>query len=485
MLSLSSTSFRLLARSCTIASASALAAQAPIDGDDGPFMNPPGLISLSAATAPPNGQVLRKLAGFSTTFPQPAVGLVDFSESALLGGASGLDIDAFSVGLDWVFTDSTGRIPAPGTGSWSWAAILISPAATTNAGLSVHPRIATELARPNGIGGDLFSMIIRGSVLPGYPTFTTDRVDLIAESSEISIYQGTSPRMDAYDLMATLYETAVPGLPWPPRAYFSVTADTAAAIPANWGTQSGATIFATQWTGTSWTTPFELRSPASLGLTVANDVDGIAVDLFHNPTTYIVFSLAPNVGPSSSPSTAGTGLSFTRTGMTGRAVLRFSNNVPIDDGFGRGVNPIAVCMVDPGRDPLLRSMMGQPLAPPFLPWITGSARAVEWLDRDPRRPFDSLEAFMLSDPCTVFGTSNTALFTIHFPAFPAVLGPAILAPAWRGGGFGSHYWRGCPATVSIDLPFGISGSGLVADCYWLDVDPFGAWVTALPSRFTF
>ena len=476
---------RLLPDGCALALASALAAQAPVDGDDGPLMNPPGLISLSAATAPPNGQILRKLAGFSTTFPLPAEGQVDFRESALLGGSSGLDIDAFSVGLDWVFTDSTGRIPAAGTGAWSWAAILISPSATTNVGLTVHPRIATELARPNGIGGDMFSLILRGSVLPGYPTITTDRVDLIAESSEISIYQGTSPRMDAYDLMATLYETAVPGLPWPPTAYFSVTASSAASLPANWGTPSGATIFMTQWTGASWTTPSEARSPASLGLATTNDVDGIAVDLFHNSTTYFVFSLAPNVGPNSSPSTAGTGLSFTRTGMTGRTVLRLSNNVPIDDGFGRGVDPIAVCMVDPSRDPLLRSMMGQPLAPPFLPWVTGTARAVAWLDHDPWRPVDTLEAFMLSDPCTVFGTSNTALFTIHFPAFPAVLGPAILPPAWRGGGFGSHYWRGCPATVSIDLPPGISGSGLVADCYWIDVDQFGAWVTPRPSRFTF
>src|SRR5687768_473281 len=102
------------------------------DGDREPLAGVPGILSLPTTHPWGLNQMVVKHAGFTTAPPAPAfgnTGTPDFSESALLGGASGLDIDGFSVGLDWILADANGQVPPPGSvaAPWSWAGFIFSP----------------------------------------------------------------------------------------------------------------------------------------------------------------------------------------------------------------------------------------------------------------------------------------------------------------------------------------------------------------------
>ncbi|MBK8978615.1 MAG: hypothetical protein IPM29_22185 [Planctomycetes bacterium] len=464
--------------------APALVAQS-VDGDDGPLLQPPGLLSVAASTPGPGGQVLAKVAAFQLTYPLDATGLVDFSEGALLGGATGLDIDALSVGLDWIATDGTGRVTLASPTPWSWAAMIVSPARNPSVGLPRHPRIASEALRVDGVGADLFSVILKGSVLPGYPPITSARVDLAADSTEINLFLGTPAELDAYDLLAVAYLTDYPFLP-PPVAFFSVSDASVPVIPPHWsGTRSGATIFMTSWIGGSWTTPTEHRSPADLGLSPLNDIDALSVDLYHNPAIYYVFSLVPDFGPGSSPASAGTSLSWARHDTVGRTVFRYADGATVADDIGRGTNPTAVCLLDPGRDSILAALMGRPGRPPFTPWPSGTARSSAWIERHPQQPGDHFISVLLSEPCSILGSRNDALLSLWLPGYSAVMGPVTIPSMQRGGGLGSGYWRGCPATVSVPLPTGLYGSGIAVTCFWLDLAPGGNYSLALPKEIVF
>jgi hypothetical protein len=458
----------------------------PAQGDD-VFRGAPGLLSLPAGN-PFGMDMVAKPAGVDATVPPPSPnGYVDFRESAILGGLTTLNIDGISVGLDWILSDLTGRVPlpAPGTGGWSWAAVLFSVSAT-----QLGPEaqaIGNERLLPGGAGGDLFSLLLKGSIIPGtLAPLSSDRVNLAVDSPEISIYSPGQPsEMDAYDLYAAFYLSPglAPFLPQPPKVYFSLTRTSVLASPVRWGVSaaewSGATIFVTKWDAATrtWSTPSVYRSPASLTLPSTSDIDALAVDtthLFdHGGEEVILFSLTGT--PLSAG--AGAGISFARSGATGRQTYRDQSGMPVEDSIGRGANVDSLCPLDPSRDPLLRGRaFAIPGAP--LPGIPGGPGSGTWFTAVPGGP-DKLRSVLWSPNCPAT-PPGLAILVMALPSPFVTLATAVVGPAARLRTSGGVTLRNCPATCELPVPPAFDLSALTLDFYWLDVALPGFTLSAPP-----
>jgi len=446
-----------------------------------PFRGAPGLISLPAGNVY-GLDLAAKAPGADAAVPSMPVGTaVDFRAAAILGGAP-LELDAISVGLDWVISDADGRIPAARTQAtaWSWAAVLFSVSASTVGIVSQHDTILRERSSPGGAGGDVFSLTIKGSLIPGTSVpLPENRVELAVDSPEISVYRpGQLSEIDGYDLFGVLYlyDGLRPFLP-PPAVYFSLTRASMSTSGPLWGVApadwSGATVFRAVWDETSrtWSTPKVYRSPASLGLASTDDVDALAVDTIHlfdhGGEEYILFSLVP--GPSVPP--LGTGVSFARSGAEGSRPYRYSDQPggTIDEAIGRGVNVDAICSLDPGRDWLLE---GRVFAVPTLRHAAfpPTGPSTVWLAPNPTFNGPDLMRTMLWSPGCPPAAPDWGVVAFTLPNTLTVVASQVVSPALRNRSSGGVPLRGCPATVDVPLPAGFDLAGLGLDFWWADAN---------------
>jgi hypothetical protein len=218
----------------------------------------------------------------------------DYTTAAILQGvAPAPDIDAFSVGLDWVVSDSLGQAVVPPN---SWAALTFSVTSGSYGVPEPNGRYGAIRAErrmgPEGAGGDVFSYTMIGSGLPKEFVDITQRAQDSSELALDAVGVG-GPEIDAHDVFASLvwqlnaFDLAVL-LPVPlqtPRVFFSVSTATIGLVPAAWWagtTPSGATVLASEWTGGSWTTPTPFLLPSQLGLADTDELDALAVDWLHD-----------------------------------------------------------------------------------------------------------------------------------------------------------------------------------------------------------
>lgn len=219
-----------------------LLAQAP----GGPLVGLPHGYSVDPGTLLPGGspgKVEFSNAGIDSLQPGapiPSAAIPDFS--TYLGGAP-VDANGISLGWDWIVANAIGEAVVPAS---QWAAVTGSVTSGT-VGLP-GSLIAAERGGPGGVLADIIGYIIPGSSLApaivGVPFRAQDSTELNP------IFASTYGNIDAHDVyMSLIYlenPQLAPLLP-PATVYFTVSAATAAAIPAAWITspaqRSGATVF--------------------------------------------------------------------------------------------------------------------------------------------------------------------------------------------------------------------------------------------------
>ncbi|MEZ5962565.1 MAG: hypothetical protein R3F56_01850 [Planctomycetota bacterium] len=190
------------------------------------------------------------------------------------------DIDAISLGIDWVQADPDGFV-AVNPNAWGTLTFAVSRDAQGRAGSAV----SLEARDPGGPGADLFSYVLRGSVMPSYLVGRTVRAQ---EAGEMGLT--TDSQIDALDQMIPMYRTdpamqsALGRLPANPTLYFSVTAATVNLVPTPWWggiptvERTGGVIFQTTWTGQQWGCVLPWRYPRQLGLSACEDIDALALE---------------------------------------------------------------------------------------------------------------------------------------------------------------------------------------------------------------
>jgi hypothetical protein len=253
------------------------------------------------------GDLLQKGPGLRSVLPStahlgPRYGFLGASEFTMfrdplrqmvpLTGASP-DLDALSMGLDWISANPDGTLysdPSP----QFWAAITFS---VTRATVGMFGPVAVEAASPGGAASDVFSYVWPGSNVGG--TQPVDEPYLSQDSREIDLFGGPAAPViesDAQDAYLHLYrmQGSFPGLLLPtPNVFFSVSDATKGLIPDGWvggaanaHLKSGATIFRMTVqevpSGSGfymWREPVVYLEPGELGLGNDEDVDALALDL--------------------------------------------------------------------------------------------------------------------------------------------------------------------------------------------------------------
>lgn len=352
----------------------------------------------------------------------PPPGVADFN---LLPIPAALDVDALSIGLDWVVSNGAGvAVVPPG----QWAAITW----TVSRGTAGAPAslVASEVAAPDGAAGDVFAYVLPGSALPppivGVPLRAQD-------STEISVFTpGIPGNLDAHDLFIGLIYRDNPQiaatLP-PPTAYFSVSDATKGSIPAAWAApalRSGATVFSTTWVpGTgSWSPVTVAYAPSAFGLMASEDIDGIAVDLVRGE---VLLSCDPGLSPGRDPllwSALGSGSN------TPYVLPGGSPPVKVSAAIGLGGLPDdldGVCALDPGtvgspHQAQLHRVVGR-WRNPLLPTANNDLQAslVRVFDQPSQREF--LVSFMTGWPQPAPGLPGFALCALTVA--PPQVGPYV------------------------------------------------------------
>jgi hypothetical protein len=222
--------------------------------------------------------------GVAPSAPFAPAGQPDFDLDRMfrLCSATALpDVDALSIGQDWVLADdTTGEVQVPPN---RWAALTVS--VTRKSRGAPGSRLARELANSDGAAADVFSYILKGSALPPEVISVTERA---LDSREIDLGRGDQRNVDALDHLIPLYGLD-PGavgatLPPNPTVYFSVTTASLRDVPATWfgnTPPSGATILQATWVRGQWTCPRPYKTFRDLGLAETEDLDGLAVDLLN------------------------------------------------------------------------------------------------------------------------------------------------------------------------------------------------------------
>ncbi len=202
------------------------------------------------------------------------------------------DIDAMSMGLDFIPADSFGVVSID-FGHWNFLAFSVRRGTAGELGGAINAEVGTA----GGNEADFFHYVFRGaSCIP--PEFV-DRTFKLADSSEVALPAGSE--VDGADLMMSLMplENAIPGIglpvcPFPcPVVYYSFTAATLGRVPPTWWNStpiSGATVFSSTWNGTGWSAPTVAYTPGQLGLQDCEDVDALAIDLYDPRGIQILFS---------------------------------------------------------------------------------------------------------------------------------------------------------------------------------------------------
>ena len=414
----------------------AVLAHSQNDTNSGRLAGTGGLLAVDAATTGTvSGRLLTKDAGYYTTTPTeraPITGAPDFRAQSLFAGLPvPLEIDAFSIGMDWIVSDGTGQCWGP---EWQWAVLLFSVTRGTTGALG-GPINYDAASAADGAAGDLFCYEFTSTT--GVP-LSLDTLTKALDSTTINIHPtaGTS-NMTAFDYFASMYANAdlLKTMPTNPTVYFSVSSATAPSIPTSWlggstANRSGATVFRMTWKNNeTWGPPSVYLSPSNLGLLSTDDVDALAVDTLHHPDNYVLFSqVSPPAGQAIKFLNRTTGIVYT---------YRYANSGPTIEsrlGLGASGDVDALCAIDPGEDALTRLSMAVDANEPPSVWPIS-----------PSQP-GPVEIFVARKPGSSslhgYGTSDNHTNTIHRwqvrlpdnPGGPVFLPPTTVprTPIWKG-----------------------------------------------------
>lgn len=310
----------------------------------------------------------------------PSAGMVDYSTALILQGVSGLDVDAFSIGLDWVLSNGDGVEFVP-PGHWGGLTFSVTRDSAGEAGGVIRREFEDVGQRA---GGDLFFYILPDSTLPpGLP----DETYLVQDAADMDIHDlaappapghgvGGRPEMDAHDLYVSLLHADNPAFAAafnpvvPEKAFFSVTDATKGLVPSGWWsgtTPSGATIFETTWTGVGWATPSVFLAYCELGLAFDEELDACAIDLTRME---ILFSTKTSARDEILWLPLPTGITCGGAGgdSTPR-VYRTPDGTPVSRRSEvRGTDDLdGICSLDPGGSQFYESLFATPAIE--LPWI--------------------------------------------------------------------------------------------------------------------
>lgn len=363
---------------CLLALPTSLLAQAA-DASKGPVMAIAQAFVLDAASALPGGAtpgtLLFSRSEFSSTPPSgwtPTPGAPDYG--TFLSGLP-LAVDAFSIGLDFIESTSSGLAVIP-AGSWAGITFSVTRSTTGTAGGAV----ADEVAAAGGAAADVFFYVLPGSALPD---FLVDRTMRSQDSTEIDADAPATPaNIVAHDIYTSfVFLENPPLIPLVPfyRVYFSVTAASVPSVPAAWwgaSPASGATILARDWIGGAWSAPYPAFTPADFGLLPIEDVDALAVDVLRGR---VLFS---TTRPSATPGAplrdpvlyheVGTAGHFTYSTTTGSPPMVQPVSGRLGLSVAGGIDDVdGICALDPGAAAAapMRRLLGTP-QPPLVPSLT-------------------------------------------------------------------------------------------------------------------
>lgn len=445
---------------------------------EGPLIGLPHGLSTAPGTDSPLGLVDESLLqvrgeGFSTAapseLPMPAGMAPDYRASAILQGVLPRpDIDAFSTGLDWVLTNGDGVALIP-PGSWNALSFSVTPSTTGISGTALRD----EFVRPDGAAGDVFAFVLPGSALPpplvGIPLRSQD-------SAEVAIGSPSAPRpdIDAHDIYVDLvwgrnpqFVGFLPAIQQTPRAMFSVSSATIGFVPSAWwggSTPSGATVFCTEWDGMSWSEPRPIVTYDELGLTVAEEVDAVAVDFLRNE---LLFSTKT---PGVAPVRWARGFAKTADGI-GSVIVR---NYRLMNGtkLPAGLDPLtvddvdAVCSLDPGSDTLLQQLIGTPEFG-ILPIPNTELSVSVFRSLEPTSGQEFLRTHAAGWPAP--GRAPGLIAGFLAPGVPT--GFLDLPPAFPNPNRNpSSVFGGDPHNIELQLPPSASGIGLPVWFWWAAAD---------------
>lgn len=447
--------------------AALLAPLAVAQASGGPALALPHAFSVDPTTLLPgvtSGTVVFADVGIDAVLP-PALppGVPDFA--AFLASVP-VDVDALSLGWDWVVANSIGEaVIAPD----QWAAITFS---VTRGTLGLPGSlIATASGEPDGAAADVFGYVIPGSSLPppfvGIPFRAQD-------SSETTTFLGGIPgNLDAHDLyIALLYQEnpQLAALLPPPTIYFSVTAGSAPTIPMAWtavpALRSGATVFSTTWlpTTSTWSPPAVAFAPSFFGILPEEDLDALALDLVRGMA---LFSTAAALPPPTGPRDP---ILFTLFGTGIHWIYRLpGTGTPISTevGLGLGVDDIdGICSLDPGsaaQPSQVRLPFQLATIAPALPTgLPTQLQASAWRRFDPMLNQELAETWMTGWPPP--GTPQPSL-AIVAASLSGALGPYTITGVFvrpqPGNPFAGH-----PEHFRIHIPPALSLSGLDLHFVW-------------------
>ena len=348
----------------------------------GPLVGIPQAFSVAPGTTTPSGSGIEEESirftdpGFSLfpalTWMPRGPGLPDYTASAILQGATPApDIDAFSCGLDWVLSDPMGTVDVP---PGNWGALTFSVTSDTVGERNPNGRFGAIYAESTqgNAAADIFSYILPGSALP---PDVLDIAQRAIDNIEIPISTATGD-IDAHDVFVDLlwqqnpeWASLLPALMQVPRAFFSVSPATVSDVPIAWWagtTPSAATIFCSEWTGTSWTTPVPFIVFSQLGLPASANIDAAAVDferqrlLFSTDDPFLDPILYAQDFPQVCGLSSATLTVFPYTVDSSQVSTDFPIGVSVRIGLILRDNVDALCALDPGGDPILQRLIGRP-----------------------------------------------------------------------------------------------------------------------------
>ena len=453
-------SLRHLPFPIALCSLAVLARGQVVDANAGPFAGTSGLLAVDQQTGLAAGRLLTKGPGYFVTNPierPPIPGAPDFrAQSMLQGLQTVLQIDAFSIGMDWIVSNDSGECTGP---EGRWAVLLFSVTRGT-VGTGGGPVDRESNGSVDGAAGDLFCYEFQRDTIASQ---NLDNVTKALDSTDILIHPtaGTS-NMTAYDYFASLYTQ--PDLlekpPKAPMAYFSVTGGiggTAASLPIGWCggnalNRSGATVFKTTWRPglNSWSTPSVYIAWGDLGLGQGDDVDALAVDTSHHANEYVLFSTTnPGIDR----------IRFHNRGTGYVGTYRYAGGgQTIESRLGILTGDVdALCAADPGADePLTQLAAGiESIAPGIWP-PTGSSQPGP-VDLTMYRDAGST---LLHGYASSNNLNSTHWWYVVRPDAPG--GPVLIPPTqftqrqagWNGSP--SHFtWQMNPPALRERLQFGV------------------------------
>jgi hypothetical protein len=367
--------------------AAAPAAAQSADWSSGPMMAMAQGLSVDAATVVPGanaGSMVITTSAFKATPPPPwtVPPMPGFPDLNLLPwvGIPGVDIDALSMGLDYILANPMGQIDVPMN---HWGAITFSVTRGTTG--APGGLINGQILGPGGAAADIFGYILPGSV--GFPSNWIDVPLRPQDGKEINLdAPGAPANIDAHDLYMGAFfgddpdlAGMIPGFP-AVTIFFSVTTASVPSVPPVWwgaAPPSGATVLRTTWnpaSPVSWSTPSPAFAPpmfmppfstAVFGLSPAEDIDALAIDLVRGR---VLFSTTVMPAFPHDP------ILYVELGMPGmNHVYRTQGNTPVSIRVGLppgGIDDIdGICALDPGAGNQIRaeqlfcSLVGPPVFP--------------------------------------------------------------------------------------------------------------------------